>query len=374
MGSTLLPITMESRSTPTLSSATAMPNPMNNDQLFAGCRYQEQPGAPHKTALAYASSQINGARLIECPFFPHGWALDTRRKERAFFFEKHGTGAGVFDLQQQRFVRTIPPFDQRQFYGHGVLAGAGELLLSTESDPQGQGFIGMRDTNTLRYLGDFPSFGARPHDCHLVDNGRVLAVTNGGAKAGESPAPCISYIDVETHQLLDRHDMPGSAFNTGHMVPVSGSTALIASAPRLGLGVDHEGAVSWCHRSEATLRGMPYPQDRLPRLLGEALSIALLPHERLAVVTHPTPGVLTFWRLDDQSLWHSMPVDNVRGVALAGDGHSLWLSHGAQGSLSILRMDGREPSVQPVLRQAPMAGSHLLNYPVALATALASPA
>ncbi|HTH12175.1 MAG TPA: hypothetical protein VMA55_21600, partial [Acidovorax sp.] len=54
----------------------------------------------------------------------------------------------------------------------------------------------------------------------------------------------------------------------------------------------------------------------------------------------------------------------------AGDGRSLWLSHGAQGSLSLLRMDGREPTLQPVLRQALMAGSHLLNYPVALAAAL----
>jgi uncharacterized protein len=359
---------MASRSTPT--SAAAMPPAMQGDQLFAGCRYQERAGAPHKTALAYASLQVQGARLIESPFFPHGWALDVRQKTRAFFFEKHGPGAGVFDLEQQRFVQTIAPFEQRQFYGHGVLADDGGLLLSTESDAQGRGFIGMRDASTLRYLGDFPSFGARPHDCHLVEGGRVLAVTNGGGAAGEDPAPCVSYIDVKTRRLLDRHEMSGSAFNTGHMAPVSDNTAVIASAPRLGLGVDHAGSVSWCQRSETTLRGLPSVQDLAPRLLGEALSIAVLPREGLAVVTHPTPGLLTFWRLDDQSLSLVTPVDNVRGAALAGDGRSLWLSHGAQGSLSLLRMDGREPTLQPVLRQALMAGSHLLNYPVALAAAL----
>lgn len=359
---------MASRSTPT--SAAAMSPAMQGDQLFAGCRYQERAGAPHKTALAYASLQVQGARLIESPFFPHGWALDVRQKTRAFFFEKHGPGAGVFDLEQQRFVQTIAPFEQRQFYGHGVLADDGGLLLSTESDAQGRGFIGMRDASTLRYLGDFPSFGARPHDCHLVEGGRVLAVTNGGGAAGEDPAPCVSYIDVKTRRLLDRHEMSGSAFNTGHMAPVSDNTAVITSAPRLGLGVDHAGSVSWCQRSETTLRGLPSVQDLAPRLLGEALSIAVLPREGLAVVTHPTPGLLTFWRLDDQSLSLVTPVDNVRGAALAGDGRSLWLSHGAQGSLSLLRMDGGEPTLQPVLRQALMAGSHLLNYPVALAAAL----
>ena len=369
-GCTLLPVTLPSHST--TSTGVAVPPALVGDQLFAGCRYQESTGAPHKTALVYASPQGQGVRLIECPFFPHGWALDIRQKSRAFFFEKHGPGAGVFDLQQQRFEQAIAPSQGRQFYGHGVLAGGGQLLLSTESDAQGRGYIGMRDASTLRYIGDFPSYGARPHDCHLVEGGRVLAVTNGGAMAGEDPTPCVSYIDVETRRLLDRHEMYGSAFNTGHMVPISDTTAVIASAPRLGLGVDHAGSVSWCDRGEAALRGLPSVKDLAPRLLGEALSIAMLAHERLAVVTHPTPGLLTFWRLDDQSLFLVTPVDNVRGAALAGDGRSLWLSHGAQGSLSILRLDGREPTLQPVLRQALMGGSHLLNYPVALAATLAA--
>lgn len=296
--------------------------------------------------------------------------LTNSNRSAFFFFEKQGPGAGIFDLQRLQFVQPIEPVNQRHFYGHGVLADAGKLLLTTESDAQGQGYIGVRDAKTLRYLGDFPSYGARPHDCHLLDGGRVLAVTNGGAAAHDTPAPCVAYIDVATRRLLDRHEMPGQDFNTGHMAPISADSAIVVSAPRLGFGVDREGAVSWCNRKAPTLQVANAPANQSPKLLGEALSVWILKERGLAVVTHPTPGLLTFWRLDDHTFWRALRVDNVRGVAPASDGQTLWLSHGQEGSLSLLDPTADTPTLQPVLKHALLAGSHLLNYPMALAKAL----
>lgn len=156
------------------------------DRLFAGTRFRDFATSPERFGLvrvmpptANASSSVH---MVESHFFPHGWALNPQHPERAYFFEKQGSGAGVFNLRTMELTHRIEPVKQRIFYGHGVLAKQGALLLTTESDAYGTGTIGIRDTQTLAYLGDFPSYGARPHDCHLIDDGQVLVVSNGGDK------------------------------------------------------------------------------------------------------------------------------------------------------------------------------------------------
>lgn len=194
---------------------------LDADVLFGGSRLRDSASASERFGLVRAlpppAQAPDSVLMADCHFFPHGWAIDPQRPERAFFFEKQGPGAGVFDLRTMRMTESIEPVKQRHFYGHGVLAKQGTLLLSTESDAQGTGAIGVRDAKTLTYLGDFPSYGARPHDCHLVDDGRVLVVSNGGGTADAGPAPCVAYIDVQSQRLLHLHPMPGLDYNTGHL-------------------------------------------------------------------------------------------------------------------------------------------------------------
>jgi hypothetical protein len=262
------------------------------------------------------------------------------------------------------YMGPLDPVNGRLFYGHGVFADGGRLLLSTESDPQGEGAVGVRDGKTLKYLGDFPTYGARPHDCQLVDGGRVLLVTNGGGTADSGQTPCMTYIDVKTRKLLHTHAMPGRAHNTGHLAAVSDRTAMVVSAPRLGLGVEHEGAVSWCTASAQNLQPMLPPADLSPALLGEALSVLVVPGKDLAVVTHPTPGWVTFWKLSTRAFQASLRIPRVRGVALAQDGQSLWISHGAGAALGRVNLNTLSVETELVVAQSMLTGSHLLNWPV----------
>lgn len=331
------------------------------DTLLGGARYKTTPSGPDLFALAKVVPASQRVVLAHCGFFPHGWAVVPHQPGHAVLFEKMGPGAGVFDVQGMAYLGPVAPADGRFFYGHGVFAQGGELLLSTEADAQGNGYMGVRDGKTFRYQGDFPTFGVRPHDCHLTDGGRVLVVTNGGGEAGSGQTPCVAYIDVASRQLLHKHDMPGQAHNTGHLVAVDAATAWVVSAPRLGLDVDHTGAVSVCRATAPLLTLLAAPADLSPGLLGEALSICVVPHKDLVAVTHPTPGWLTFWRLTSPAFVKAVRLPRARGVALTADGAGLWVSHGAGAALSRISLDTLVPDEAPTVAQSMLAGSHLLN-------------
>lgn len=341
------------------------PNPPS-DLLFSGLRYQDHAGGPFRTALAHANPQSGQASMLECHFFPHGWAIDPHEPQRVLFFEKYGPGAGVFDLNQLQLIQRIEPVGNREFYGHGVIANDGQRLLTTEADPQGQGWIGIRDAHTLAYLGDFPSYGARPHDCCLTDDGQTLMVSNAGGTATDGDnAPCISYINIASQQLISRHTMPGQQLNTGHLTATSPQTAFVVSAPRFGMDASHEGGVSWCSRGLDSLSPCNFPAQLQPRLVGEALSVVMIPAWDLVAVSHPSAGWLTFWQVGQHQLVLALPMDNVRGLAVGTDGNSLWISHGLQPHLSRMHWQQGQPCVQQIVDQALLGGSHLLNHPKA---------
>jgi hypothetical protein len=69
----------------------------------------------------------------------------------------------------------------RQFNGHLVLHPNGQQVLSTETDSvTDRGFIGIRDRQSLRLVGQWPSGGRDPHQLMLNPAGTHLWVANGG--------------------------------------------------------------------------------------------------------------------------------------------------------------------------------------------------
>lgn len=333
-------------------------------RLYGGSRYQVGPAAPFEFALARIDPATQKVDLAACTFLPHGWAKDPKSASRVFFFEKEGPGAAEFDLASMRVGRPLQPARGRDFYGHGVVSADGHWLLSTESDAAGRGVIGIRDAATLAYQGEFPSHGWRPHDCHLVDGGKVLVVANAGGEADTDPRPCVCFVDAASGKLLHRHEMaPGLPFNTGHLAPVGRDRALVVSAPRRGLGLEHPGAVSWCDPRTARLKVYEPPPAPAPVLRGEALSVAVLPERDLGLVTHPTPGWISMWRLSDGTSRGGLAVERVRGLAVAASRTGLWVSHGARASLGYLDLDEPVPAVRVVVASALLAGSHLLALP-----------
>lgn len=163
--------------------------------------------------------------------------------------------------------------------------------------------------------------------------------------------------------------MPGQDFNTGHLAPIDNDGAIVVSAPRLGLGQDSLGAVSFCDTLNEQLQLLTPPADLSPPLLGEALSVLVLPERNLLVVTHPTPGWLTFWNLNEKTFKTSIRLEQIRGIAPTTDHQGLWLAHGAGGALGRLELDTLTITPSSAVAQSLIAGSHMLNWPFEVVSA-----
>ena len=177
------------------------------DIFVGGGLYVPDAREPSRRLATIAIVDI-GKRQIDrfaMDFFAHGFALKRGAWGIAATFQKIGPGAAEIDIVSGKVLRTITPEKDRLFYGHGAYSLDGRLLYSTERDEKRKtGLIAIRDAGTLAYLGEFPTYGDHPHDCHLIDDGATMVVTNGGGAMGEGSPASLTYIDVASNQLLEK--------------------------------------------------------------------------------------------------------------------------------------------------------------------------
>lgn len=344
----------------TLPGGLLLAETLPTDILLGGGRYQNADSGNADYVLAIVNPHSGAVRRIPSTFFPHGFAFSPERKTLLYAFEKIGKGAAVFDLDSQALVQTIEPVKGRQFYGHGACTRDNQYLFSTETSVDGRGAIGVRDPNSLEYLGDFPTFGDNPHECRLIENDSVLMVTNGGGTKDSGVRGSLTYIDVKTQQLLERIEMPDERFNTGHLYPLPERRAVVVSAPRLGLDKRYQGAVSM-HSGQPELQVMTEPASVVSMMYGEALSVEVVAERDLFIVTHPTAGMLTFWSLSSMDYRGHLMVENARGVAISADGKCLWISCGRQANIRALNLETLKMEEAVDIAASYITGSHLTN-------------
>jgi uncharacterized protein len=336
--------------------------------FIGGGRYQDGPNDSAKHVLSHVALHEDGTLdVLNIPtsFFPHGFAIDPREKSRVIAFEKIGPGSCEFDLSKRSLIRPLAPAANRIFYGHGVFSADGSRLYATEINLMtGEGLMAVYDGKTLKYLGDFPTFGSHPHDCSLTANGKVLVVTNGGDDEKGPRKPNVSYIDLATYQLIAQWQVPDKAFNAGHVQLTPDDSSIVISAPRRGLSQEFLGAI---HRNDyqtknQTMRRAGKDSALADKLFGEALSCTLVAEKDFFAVTHPTPGLLTFWKLSTLEHIKTIPLARVRGLALTDDRKELIAAYGpkvqlARIGVSSLDLVGQQPTTSTLI-----SGSHLLNY------------
>lgn len=300
--------------------------------------------------------------LAASNFLPHAIAIRPRKPRLVVAFEKIGPGCAEFDLHTGELLRFIPPAPGRWFYGHGVFSADGALLFSTETvNHTGEGRIGVRDAHSFRCLEDFPTFGHNPHDCHLVEDGRVLVITNGGGKAGGAQ-PCVTWVDVATQTLLHRQDIQGERHNAGHLAITPGGTLAVVSAPRAGLGERAPGGVSLRPGIDDTLQLITDPPEVTGRMTGEALSVEIHEPTGTVAATHPVGGMVTFWSAADRTLKRVLPMERPRGVTLSREGGRLFISRGLQTEVLALDPVTLDAAGAAVMDQTFLSGSHLFNW------------
>jgi len=301
---------------------------------------------------------------IPMPFFGHGVVPDPVNPQLVSVFEKRGKGACEIDLKQGKVVRTIETGSNREFYGHGAYSPDGNRLYCTETIVEGDypGLVAVRDAKTHEYLGEFPSFGSSPHDCHLIENGKTMVVTNGGGPLNGS-VPNVSYIDVESEALIESVQFDASHINAGHLDITSNGKLAVVSAQRTGLPQKSLGGISI--RQGDILHTLTDPEKLIERLFDESLSVCIHEENSIVGATTPEGNLLTFWNIDDGRLLHYYNMQTPRGIELSLDGQYFIVSFG-QGdpaeAIALFSADTLEQISGMDMSNTGITGSHLTAY------------
>lgn len=291
-------------------------------------------------------------------FMPHGMATHPQNPYLLSLFEKKGSGACEIDLKAGKILRTITTDPSRYFYGHGSYSADGNHLYSTETIlASEEGVIVQRNAKTMTIEGLFPTYGANPHDCILIENGTILAITNGGATNGTPEAiPCVSYVDVKTQKLVKQHKMVDHRFNTGHLVISQQKQLIVSSAPHPSLPFSDPGAISMVD-ADGNLKNLNTDAIHAS-LKSETLSLCIDEVRGVVATTSPAGNSVTFWNLKTNELLSSLELPNPRGIVLTADNRFYAISYGNTANLLLVDAATRTKTDNEI-PQAGYSGSHL---------------
>ena len=302
-------------------------------------------------------------RTVPMEFFGHGLAQHPKERRRGVIFEKKGPGCCEVDLAEGRVTRPLTTPKERAFYGHGAFSRDGSLLFATENRLETKtGLICVRDGKTYQEIGEFPTYGKSPHDCHLIDEGRTLAITNGGGVMGdaaENAAPSVTFVDARSTKLLERLTFATPRINAGHLALTSRRDVVAISAPREGLPPTDRGGVT-IRTGDGPFVTMAEPEEVVSRMVGESLSLCLVEEKAVVGVTNPDGNIVTFWDMAGKRFLKKLDLPAPRGFAKTLDGEHLVLSYGA-GTLTLLSPETLEPVPLHRVPKSELSGSHLFT-------------
>lgn len=186
------------------------------DAVFAAA-YRGRDGVYGVAVLDEAGGVVSQTPL---PDRGHDVVLDPAGGRAVAFARQPGTFAVVFDLAGRGEPVVIASAQGRHFFGHGVFSPDGRLLYATENDfERAAGMVGVYDaTRGFRRVGEFPTHGTGPHELLLLDDGRTLAVANGGIETHPdfgraklnlaTMKPSLVFLDREHGALIEKHALP----------------------------------------------------------------------------------------------------------------------------------------------------------------------
>lgn len=341
--------------------------------IIGGGAYKDKRKTKYVLAVVDLDTLQPKPELAEMSFLGHGISIDPAAPDHAAVFEKKGPGACYVDMKRRRVVQRISTDKNRHFYGHGAYSRDGSLLYAAEAllEDAYKGMLVVRDGRTFKRLGEFPTYGTAPHDCLLVDDGNTLVVTNGGGPIDSDDMPCVTYVDVNNQQLLDKVALDSPRFNTGHIAMTSGHDLAVVSAPRDGLGNLEKqlGAVSLKPKGQP-IRTMTEPKDVVGRMLGESLSVVINEADGTVMCTHPLGNQISMWDLVTGELKGATRVfTDPRGIEMTLDKKYYVVSHKQGNAVCLSFMDAVTREQVPGWMVSPSftSGSHILAYDLAAA-------
>jgi uncharacterized protein len=332
----------------------------DQDILLGGGKFKKNDVLHH--VLAVVNLPQKETQLVDLDFLAHGIIIDPGDKKRLITFEKNGYGAAEINLNDHTVTAKIATSSDKYFNGHGAFNASGDTFFCTETYLNNHnGIVAIRSGKNLETLGEFPAYGENPHECKLIDDGAILVVTNAGSASIDKSQPSVTYIDVQTQQLIERVTLTNKQLNTGHIGIATDGSLIVASAPREGLEQTHTGGVSIRSGKQAML-SMTRPEMVIRQIKGEALSVAIDNKHKIAAVTHPDGNLVTFWSIDKRELLKAVSVPQPRGVTLSLDEKSFIFSYDFNTSMVLFSTRDLTANPDSIMQPTYISGSHIINW------------
>jgi hypothetical protein len=186
------------------------------DAVFATA-FVRRDGSYGAAVLSEAGKVLHA---IDLPDRGHDVTFDPVSRRSVVFARQPGTFAMVFDHSGREKPLTISSITGRHFFGHGVFSPDGALLYATENDfDNAAGVVGVYDARSnFERVGEFPTYGTGPHELLLLNDGRTIAVANGGIETHPdygraelnlaTMKPSYVLIDRVSGDLIEKHELP----------------------------------------------------------------------------------------------------------------------------------------------------------------------
>lgn len=292
----------------------------------------------------------------------HSFALDAAQGRAVVFGRQPGDFAMAFSLDGSAPSQVWAAAEGRHYFGHGVYADGGRLLLATENDyDAGRGVLGIYDASAgggYRRLGEFATDGIGPHEVVLLPDARTLCVANGGilthpdygkrALNLASMRPSLVYVDVASGDVVDTVELaPGLHQLSIRHLAVDASGSVWFGCQYSGPAADQPPLVGR-HRRGSAPQLFSGPPEVLRSLRNYVGSVAVDTAGAIVATSSPVGGVVAYWdAASGRSLGMSAHHDGC-GVAGVAPGRFL-VSDGAGG----LAQAGPAQPTTGVLAHAP---------------------
>ncbi|WP_239078519.1 MULTISPECIES: DUF1513 domain-containing protein [Deefgea] len=239
-----------------------------------------------------------------------------------------GSWLAKVDWREGKLLQLIEAEFDRQFFGHALVTPDGKTLITTENDGEtGQGVLGLYSTATLKRLGEIPSHGIGPHELIWLEQGKILAVANGGIltlpETGrrklnvDAMHPTLSLLAWPSGELLNQYALSDPALSIRHLA--------LAADGSLGIALQAEYRDRTAHRNAPLLAVLRQGQLQLAAqpdgLQGYAASIAAVGNTFL--ISALKGNALARWRSDGTPL---APIAMPRPAGIVSDGQQAWVS------------------------------------------------
>ena len=301
--------------------------------------------------------------IMDIGFLAHGVIKNPFAEERVVVFEKKGPGSAEIDLKANEIATRINPAKGCEFYGHGAYSQDGRLLYATEYEKSSyEGKMTIRDAKDFSVIDEFPTYGEWPHDCQFIEDGKVVAITNGGGNIDGGAKPCVTFVDVAKGTLVEKITFDNPQINAGHLMLSTNLDLAVTHAMREGLDNRKAlGALSLRPRGEK-FKTMLSPAGVTSAMKGETLSLCMHEESNVVAATNPygdPDGLVTFWNYETGEFVKKFEIEQPRGVGLTLD-RKFWVVTWGRDNpgVILLSTETHEPAEPPIAFVASSQGSH----------------